>query len=331
MRYWWVNQNQTYRQEIEGGYLWSPKRKTNNQRNPFYESMREVAPGDVIFSFYDSRIAALGIARSYCYESPKPTEFGSAGGYWGAIGWKVDVSFREINNRIRPKDHIAELRDTLPEKYSPLRPSGEGLQSVYLTAVSAAFAAVLFRLIGREANQVADVGNAGGRAQGLSPTPEPTLEEWERRVEEAIRVDRGLGETEREALVQARRGQGVFRANVQFVERACRVTKVERREHLIASHVKPWRDSSNDERLDGENGLLLTPTIDHLFDKGFISFEDGGNLIISPVADSTSLQRMGISTDRAVNVGAFSEGQRRFLEYHRDNVLRVAQWRRAPR
>src|ERR1700719_74780 len=93
MRYWWVNQNQTYRQEIEGGYLWSPKRKTNNQRNPFHESMREVAPGDVIFSFFDSRIAALGIARSYCYESPKPTEFGSAGAYWGAIGWKVDVSF----------------------------------------------------------------------------------------------------------------------------------------------------------------------------------------------------------------------------------------------
>jgi putative restriction endonuclease len=95
--------------------------------------------------------------------------------------------------------------------------------------------------------------------------------------------------------------------------------------------VKPWRDSSNDERLDGENGLLLTPTIDHLFEKGFISFEDGGNLIISPVADSTSLQRMGISTDRAINVGAFSEGQRRFLDYHRDNVLRVAQWRRTPR
>jgi putative restriction endonuclease len=136
MRYWWVNQNQTYRQEIEGGYLWSPKRKTNNQRNPFYESMREVAPGDVTFSFFDTRIAALGIARSYCYESPKPTEFGSAGAYWGAIGWKVDISFWKINNRIRRKDHIAELRDALPEKYSPLRPSGEGLQSVYLTAVS---------------------------------------------------------------------------------------------------------------------------------------------------------------------------------------------------
>ena len=62
MRYWWVNQNQTYRHEIAGGYLWSPKRNANKARNPFYESMREVSPGDIIFSFRDTRIAALGIA-----------------------------------------------------------------------------------------------------------------------------------------------------------------------------------------------------------------------------------------------------------------------------
>ena len=76
--------------------------------------------------------AALGIARSYCYESPKPTEFGTAGSYWEAIGWKIDVSFRELNNRIHPKSHIGELRGLLPEKYSPLRANGDGLQSVYL-------------------------------------------------------------------------------------------------------------------------------------------------------------------------------------------------------
>jgi putative restriction endonuclease len=324
MRYWWVNQNQTYRQEIGGGYLWSPKRKTNDQRNPFYESMREVAPGDILLSFFDTRIAAVGIARSYCYESPKPTEFGTAGSYWGAIGWKVDVTFQKIANRIRPKDHIAELRGFLPEKYSPLRSNGDGLQSVYLTAVTAAFAAVIFRLIGSEAAQVSELGAEIYRAERLSPAPEPTLEEWERRVEADIRNDRRLAETEREALVLSRRGQGLFRANVQLLERACRVTKVERREHLIASHVKPWRDSSNDERINGENGLLLTPSIDHLFDKGFISFENGGELIVSPVADPVSLRRMGITIDTTVNVGAFSEGQRQFLEYHRDNVLRMS-------
>ena len=59
MRYWWVNQNQTFRQEQAGGYLWSPKRNANGARNPFYETMREVSPGDVIFSFSDTVIAAI--------------------------------------------------------------------------------------------------------------------------------------------------------------------------------------------------------------------------------------------------------------------------------
>ena len=323
-RYWWVNQNQTYRHEISGGYLWSPKRKTNEQRNPFYESMREVAPGDVIFSFSDTRIAALGIASSYCQESPKPTEFGTAGAYWDAIGWKVSVTFRELTNRIRPKDHIGELRSLLPEKYAPLRPNGDGLQSVYLTEVGATFAAVLFRLIGREADQVVGTAMDVDRNALHSPALETTLEEWERHVEEVISSDGEIAETERQQLIQARRGQGRFRFNVLSIERACRVTKVERLEHLIASHTKPWRDSTNDERLDGENGLLLTPTVDHLFDKGFISFENNGDLLISPVADRQSLSKMGVSPDRRVNVGGFSEGQRRFLEYHRDNVLKMS-------
>ena len=65
--------------------------------------MREVAPSDIIFSFRDTRIAALGIARSYCYESPKPTEFGAAGRYWEAIGRKIDMTFREVTNRITPR------------------------------------------------------------------------------------------------------------------------------------------------------------------------------------------------------------------------------------
>jgi len=126
MRYWWVNQNQTSRQEIEGGYLWSPKRNSNRARNPFYESMREVAPGDLVFSFVDTRIVAIGIAESYCYESPKPEEFGGAGPNWEAIGWRLRVRFARLVNRIRPKEHMELLRPLLPERYAPLQGNGNG-------------------------------------------------------------------------------------------------------------------------------------------------------------------------------------------------------------
>lgn len=324
MRYWWVNQNQTFRQEIEGGYLWSPKRNKNGHRNPFYEFMREVSPGDIVFSFCDTRVAALGIVSGYCRESPKPEEFGTAGMNWSQIGWRVSVRWRRLDNAIRPKDHIARLRPELARKYAPLTPDGNGLQSVYLTQVSASMASALFTLIGKEATSVADIGHEIRKIERDSPAPEGDIEEWERRAEDAIAADAAIRETERTALVQARRGQGLFRENVRAIERACRITQVERMEHLVASHVQPWRDSSNEQRLDGENGLLLTPTVDHLFDKGFISFEDSGQLIVSPVADQRSLKRMGIDTERRVNVGAFSEGQRRYLDFHRENVLRMA-------
>jgi putative restriction endonuclease len=108
--YWWVNQNQTFRQEQTGGYLWSPKRNAKGAKNPFYETMREVSPGDIVFSFVDTFVAAIGVAQSYCWESSKPTEFGSLGEYWDNVGWKVRVHFTELPHRVRPKDHMGVFR-----------------------------------------------------------------------------------------------------------------------------------------------------------------------------------------------------------------------------
>ena len=315
MRYWWVNQNQTYRHEVQGGYLWSPKRNANGARNPFYESMREVAPGDLIFSFMDTRILALGIAQSYCWESPKPLEFGTAGQNWENIGWKVKVSFTELANKIRPKDHIEILRPLLPERYSPLQPNGNGLQSVYLTEVPTALAEVLAGLIGQEVVPIASA------AHHVKPFAADDLDLWEGKLERQLADDSALPETERLAIIRARNGQGLFKERVAKIETRCRITGVDNPVHLIASHCKPWRDATNEERLNGENGLLLTPSIDHLFDRGFIGFEDNGKLIISPVAHHPSLQRMGIDTANVVNVGGFTSGQKQFLDFHRNAVL----------
>lgn len=315
MRYWWVNQNQTYRHEVQGGYLWSPKRNANGARNPFYESMREVAPADLIFSFMDTRILAIGIAQSYCWESPKPLEFGNAGQNWENIGWKVKVDFTELANKVRPKDHIEILRSLLPERYSPLQPNGNGLQSVYLTEVPAPLAEVLIGLIGQEVVPIALA------ARGVKPISADDLDLWERKLEQELVNDSTVRETERLAIIRARNGQGIFKERVSKIESRCRLTGVENPVHLVASHCKPWRDSNNEERLNGENGLLLTPSIDHLFDRGFIGFEDGGKLIISPVAHRPSLQRMGIDTMKVINVGGFTVGQKQFLDFHRNAVL----------
>lgn len=315
MRYWWVNQNQTYRHEIMGGYLWSPKRNANGARNPFYESMREVSPGDLIFSFKDTKILALGIAQSYCWESPKPLEFGVAGQNWENIGWKVKVKFTELANKIRPKDHITFLSRFLPEKYSPLQRNGNGLQSVYITEVFEELSEKFMGLIGKEVESLALA------AKSTQPTPGDDLEFWESKLEQEITGDFNVPETQRQAITLARVGQGLFKERVSKIETRCRITGVDHPVHLVASHCKPWRDSSNEERLNGENGLLLTPSIDYLFDRGFIGFENNGKLIISPVAHKVSLQRMGIDTEQVTNVGKFSDGQKHFLDFHRNAVF----------
>src|ERR1039457_7699847 len=95
--------------------------------------MREVSPGDAIFSFVDTRIAAIGIAQSYCWESPKPVEFGDAGQNWENVGWKVKVAFTTLLNRVRPKDYMEVLRPLLPGS-STLRSFEKTLGSVQLPA-----------------------------------------------------------------------------------------------------------------------------------------------------------------------------------------------------
>jgi len=320
MRYWWVNQNQTHRLEIGGGYLWSPKRNANSTRNPFYESMREVAPGDLIFSFVDTHIVAIGIAASYCFESPKPAEFGQVGMNWERVGWRVRVRFTRLTHQIRPKDHIDLLRDSLPRRYSPLRPNGDGLQGVYLTEVPAIMAELLVQLVGPEASQIAAVAEQAD-AEISTQVGAEDIDVWEHHLEQEVEDNLEIKATERDALVMARRGQGLFKERVMRIERRCRITQVDNPVHLRASHLKPWRDATNEERLNGDNGLLLTPSIDHLLDKGFISFENSGELIMSPVAHKPSLERMGVATNRIVNVGSFTEGQKYFLNYHRDAVL----------
>ena len=166
-------------------------------------------------------------------------------------------------------------------------------------------AETLLGLIGPEARVLANDLIGRDRASEQSRSPAQGQTEWEEYLIDAIRL-KAIAETEKSALILARRGQGLFKQRVRLLERRCRITGVDRIEHLRASHCKPWRSSDDGERLDGENGLLLTPTIDHLFDRGFISFEADGKLLVSPVAHGPSLERMGVAVGERVNVGVLA-------------------------
>ena len=307
MRSWWVNQNQTYRAEVRGSFMWSPKQNANGARNQFYENMREVSPGDIVFSFCDTHIKAIGVVTGSAQTGPKP-DFGAAGSNWSLEGWFVPVDYCVLENQVRPKDHIGILRPFLPLKYSPLQANGDGLQSVYLAELPPAFADALIAVIGQA------YWDAYMAISGYQAAPDPA-------DQPDIAPDRSIdGPTFREQVVRARRGQGVFRANVLLREDSCRVTRVSEARHLKASHIKPWRDATDAERLDGANGLLLSPHIDHLFDEGYITFSSVQQLVVVPEVRAKLLDAWGIDAD--VRVGEFSREQSAYLDYHRVNVFR---------
>ena len=309
-QYWWVSQNQTYKHEVPGNFMWSPKTNSRGGRVPSYDFMKDMKIGDVVFSFADTYIKAIGVVTSPAQSSVKP-DFGSAGSNWSDDGWLVDVAFEELGvAQFKPKEHMGLLSPMLPDLLSPIRPDGSGNQ-IYLAKISEEMADVLIALSRGVGDSIVDE---------LSQNLDFVLPNDETAEVDEIIMRTDIGPTLKTQMINSRRGQGVFKAQVRQIERACRVTKVTNPRHLIASHIKPWKKSNDAEKISGYNGLLLAPHIDHLFDKGFISFEGNGNLILSSQLDSSVLDKWHINKN--INVGSFRNEQQQFLEYHRDVVLR---------
>jgi len=141
----------------------------------------------------------------------------------------------------------------------------------------------------------------------------------EDRVAEIL-CDKSISETEKEQLVRARIGQGRFRSAVHKIESSCRLTHISDLAMLRASHIKPWRDSSNFERLDGNNGLLLAPHVDHLFDGGWITFDKSGRLVLSSRLPEGIMRKWNLP--ESADTGSFNEDQMKYLSYHRDRVFK---------
>ncbi len=309
---WWVNHKQTFEQEFNGNYIWSPITKSNGEKNEFYENLKRVRPGDIIFSFANAIIQAVGVCTESAVRIPKPSEFGVTGEAWANDGWKVAVSFSKLKKTIRPKDYMVEIAPTLPTKYSPIRETGDGNQGAYLASVPPAMFVVLLSIIGNQWSLL-DISSPV-IVSGAEATSD-------NQVEAAVRNRTEIGETQIEQLVKARRGQGIYRKNLENFEQKCRVTGTTAFRHLRASHILPWRLSNDFEKLDGNNGLLLSPHIDHLFDQGYISFSNDGELLISSFADVDTIAKWHILSGQ--NCGVFRKEQLPYLESHREFIFRT--------
>ena len=86
---------------------------------------------------------------------------------------------------------------------------------------------------------------------------------------------------------------------------------------LIASHIKPWSVSKPKEKLNTDNGFLLCPNHDKLFDKGYISFDDDGSILISNKIDDENKKLLNISQETNITL---NEDNKKYLKYHRDII-----------
>ncbi|WP_295120816.1 HNH endonuclease [uncultured Chitinophaga sp.] len=307
LSFWWVNHKQTGKIEVDEGYIWSPKRKNNGSDNQTYINLTKTTLGDIIFSYVGGEIIAVGKVIAMVQDAERPADFGKVGHQWDEKGWLVGVEWQRLLNPLVPKKHLIEIVQLLPTKHSPIQANGNGNQGVYLAEIGIDLGSKLLSLI--------EIDN-----YGIGEVIHDIDTRLKERLQERDIENAPIPVTQKRQLVLSRVGQGLFRMNVQKIESKCRVTGLSDKRLLIASHIKPWRVSSNKERLDGNNGLLLSPHIDKLFDKGWISFsEEGGLLVcknkIRPILNTWSI-------DANMFVGTFTYQQKAYLEYHRAEIFK---------
>jgi len=304
-RYWWVNLARAQASEIEGGYLWSPQRPSAGSRiqskGGYSRDITSVMPGDIVFAQSGGEFDAIGVVLERARSSPDPERA-------GGNGWLVPMRFEVLSEPLRLDEHLPKRK----------RPRSARSAEIYLVEATGSESALLRRLLHGQVEQLEELIAA-----------ETDGELVEQAVEEYIWQRSNIGPLDKRQLSSARRGRGVFRENVERAETACRVTGILDRRYLRAAHIKPWKDCDDTEKLDGANGLLFSPHIVHLFNRGHISFADEGTLLISRHLNPYVLKAWGL--ERPVAPHAFRSEQRVYLEYHRAHLFeRISGGRRTP-
>lgn len=294
MQYWWVSQNKTWKHERKGGYLWAPYEGMRGQDNYHWRNMEEICSGDVIFSYQGKKIRAVSIAKYDCYPDKIPPEFG-VDAPWKARGRRVDAEYKDLEIPIPLSDMEDLLTPFLNEPQFPLTMDGKGGKQGYLFRIN--------QIVGEGILSMCDLSHI------------PGIREEERSFEVLPHIEI----TSRKRLIDARVGQGHFRKQLIRNWKSCAVTGTENPTMLTASHIMPWKWSNNSQRLDPNNGLLLTSAYDRAFDQGLITFDERGTLMPSDSIDSADLLRSGIQP--LARLRKYNDDIEEYMTFHREKVF----------
>lgn len=301
MKYWWVNHKKTGLVELGYGCMWSPQKNTSGKNVAAYKAMARVRSGDFVVSNMGPNITAFGIVTKGSIPAQKPSGYNASSNDWGTDGWLAEVDWLKLSPP-KPRSGMAgTISMLLPDYNSPCKSDGHAMET-YLSEISQELFDTLTKLT--ESSYI--------------------VEELVDNQETVIDTNDYLGpepidDLERTQLTKSRKGQGLYRMRLEAIEPCCRISNVDDPRFMTASHIKPWKHSSNTEKLDGNNGLFLAPHIDRLFDRGWISFSDMGDILTSSGLPSNIFNLWNIKTK---NVGPFNSEQARYLAYHRENIFK---------
>ena len=143
----------------------------------------------------------------------------------------------------------------------------------------------------------------------------------EKEQEERINNSK-ISEVTKKNILTARVGQGEYRSKLLLECPFCPFTMVNDERLLIASHIKPWAKSNDDEKIDPKNGFILTPTYDRLFEQGFITFSNEKKIIVSPWITPMNQKRLSIYNGMKIPYLPMDSKREEYLEYHRKNIYK---------
>lgn len=144
----------------------------------------------------------------------------------------------------------------------------------------------------------------------------------EKAEEQRIIEDEAISKTMRLALIQSRVGQGDYRTRLLQESSVCPFTFVNDERLLVASHLKPWAQSTDEEKLDPKNGIICTPTYDKLIDRGFITISDDKKLIVSPWLSQMNQKRLGIYTGKIIRTLILDSDRKKYMAFHREKIFK---------
>ena len=291
MRFFLVFQGTTYQEEKKLSCLWAPKFGKSGQEVHHHKRLVEVKINDRIIHLVNRKIVAISTAKSIAYDAEAPRKQDDSRP-WLKNGRKIDVEMIELSEPILIDNIFQKIKSYLPEKYSPFDRNGSGNQGYFYEINSKIFNTILNTDF---TNDFYDLDNLN------HPESEST--------KDILRLN-----------VRSSTWQSYFKNQLfKLWGSSCLVTGIKNENLLIGAHIKPWAKSSDEEKIDPYNGLLLSPNADKLFEIGLISFQDNGSMMISDKINLSELKKLGIENNVKID---FKEKNLIYLKYHRENKFK---------